>query len=41
MSAPAPELLGNESLLAAKKNQLHLSVHLDTPAVFFCKRGTR
>jgi hypothetical protein len=41
MSAPAPELLGNESVIAAKKNQLHLSVHLDTPAVFFFKRGTR
>jgi hypothetical protein len=40
MSAPAPELLGNESVLAAKKNQLHLSVHLEISAVCFLQRRT-
>src|SRR5437016_3199324 len=40
MCAPAPELLGNESVLAAKKNQLHLSVHLEISAVCFLQRRT-
>jgi len=39
MSAPTPELLGNESVLSAKKNQLHLSVHLEISAICFLQRG--
>src|SRR5438477_6480908 len=39
MSAPAPKLLGNESVLSAKKNQLHLSVHLKISAICFLQRG--
>src|SRR5207244_11972122 len=34
MSAPAPELLGTESVLCANKNQLHLSVQLKISARF-------
>src|SRR5437762_14218817 len=39
MSAPTPELLGNESVLSAKKYQLHLTVHLALSAIYFLQRG--
>src|SRR5438128_8569310 len=39
MSAPAPELLGNKTVLAPKKNQFHFSIHLEISAICFLQRG--
>src|SRR5207248_6091448 len=40
MSAPAPELLGNETVISPKKNQFHFSIHLKISAICFFQRCT-
>src|SRR5206468_9697955 len=35
MSAPAPELLGNQTVISPKKNQFHFSIHLKISAICF------
>ena len=38
MSAPAPELLGNQTVISPKKNQFHFSIHLKISAICFFQR---